>query len=102
VFAVNKKVKRLQIRFQELTAFLPLLLVVGMFENSEGALQQVTQSKNSDLPGLRLNELLASNRTGILDDEGRSSDWVEIYNPGTGAIRLGRYYLTNDPKTLDK
>ena len=73
-----------------------------MFENSEGALQQVIQSKNSDLPGLRLNELLASNRTGILDDEGRSSDWVEIYNPGTGAIRLGRYYLTNDPKTLDK
>lgn len=88
MFAVNKKVKRLQIRFQELTAFLPLLLVVGMFENSEGALQQVTQSKNSDLPGLRLNELLASNRTGILDDEGRSSDWVEITTPAQGPFDL--------------
>ena len=53
MFAVNKKVKRLQIRFQELTAFLPLLLVVGMFENSEGALSPVFVS-TSYLPRIAL------------------------------------------------
>ena len=70
---------------------MPLLLVMGMIGNSEGA-----------PAGLRLNELLASNRAGKLDDEGQSSDWIEIHNPDAVALRLGGYHLTNDPNTLDK
>ena len=52
--------------------------------------------------GLRLNELLASNRMGKLDDQRQSSDWIEVHNPGNGALRLGGYRLTNDPNLLDK
>ena len=53
-------------------------------------------------PGLRLNEILASNRAGRLDDEGESSDWVEIHNSGTRPERLGSYHLTDDPALPQK
>ncbi|MBQ17467.1 MAG: hypothetical protein CMJ65_10115 [Planctomycetaceae bacterium] len=51
---------------------------------------------------LRLNELVASNRADRLDDEGQSSDWIEIHNSGSQPLRLGGYHLTNDLKVLDK
>ena len=51
---------------------------------------------------LQLNELLASNRADRLDDEGQSSDWVEVHNSGHRPLRLGGYRLTNDLKDLDK
>ena len=90
-----------------------LLVMVGMTGRGDGSLQQVTQPKDDDPARpqariasasgcLRLNELLASNRVGRLDDERRSSDWIEVHNPGTGTLRLGGYRLTNDPNVLDK
>jgi len=90
-----------------------LLVVVGVNERGDSSLQQVTQSKDDDPARpqartastsgrLRLNELLASNRMGRLDDERQSSDWIEVHNPGTGTLRLGGYRLTNDPNVLDK
>ena len=51
---------------------------------------------------LRLNELLASNRRGRRDDQGRSSDWIEIHNSGNQPLQLGGYHLTDDLKDLDK
>jgi len=39
------------------------------------------------LDGLSLviNEMMAANGTTLLDEDGDSSDWVEIYNPTDGA-----------------
>ena len=51
---------------------------------------------------LRLNELLASNRRGRRDDQGRSSDWIEIHNSGNQPLQLGGFHLTDDLKDLDK
>ena len=54
-------------------------------------------------PGVfRLNELLASNRTGGVDDQGRSSDWVEIYNSSTRVEELTGYCLTDDLRVPGK
>ena len=64
-----------------------LLVVVGVTEHGDSALQQVAQLKDDDSARpqakivatsgrLRLNELLASNRMGRLDDERQSSDWI--------------------------
>ncbi len=44
---------------------------------------------------LRINELLASNRSGALDDEGGSSDWVELYHTGSEVLRLAKFRLSN-------
>ncbi|MEO1995386.1 MAG: hypothetical protein ABGZ17_08935, partial [Planctomycetaceae bacterium] len=52
--------------------------------------------------GLRLNELLASNRSGLLDDEGVSSDWVEVHNTTNRTVRLSGFRLTDDLTEPDK
>lgn len=44
-----------------------------------------------------LNEFLASNDANLLDAQGNSSDWIEIYNPNVFAIDLAGYFLSDDP-----
>ena len=58
--------------------------------------------ENADVGKIRLNEILASNRTGLSDDDGDSSDWVELYNASAKALRLDGYRLTNDLDVPDK
>lgn len=47
-----------------------------------------------------LNEFLAFNDEGLLDEDGEASDWIEVRNPHTFDIDLGGYYLTDDPFDL--
>ncbi|MCF7762744.1 MAG: lamin tail domain-containing protein [Verrucomicrobia bacterium] len=49
---------------------------------------------------LVINEFVADNSGGFQDEDGDASDWVEIYNPSTGPIGLGGWYLTDDPEQL--
>jgi hypothetical protein len=46
-----------------------------------------------------LNEFLASNDTGLVDNNGSYSDWIEIHNPNAFEIDLGGYYLADTPST---
>ena len=88
------------------TTIVAVLLAVGVT-------QGFTQLKDNDsvrsqdavvsMSGrIRLNEILASNRAGRLDDEGQTSDWIEIHNPGATPMRLGGYRLTNDSNVPNK
>lgn len=43
-----------------------------------------------------LSEFLASNRNSLNDEDGESSDWLEIYNQGTSTIDLGGFALSDD------
>jgi len=47
-------------------------------------------------PGLKINEILARNRNGLRDEDGDTSDWIEIYNAGPGTQSLGGWALTDD------
>ena len=49
-----------------------------------------------------ISEFLASNRNGITDANGASSDWIEIYNAGDEAVDLVDYSLTDDPSNARK
>jgi hypothetical protein len=51
---------------------------------------------------LIINEFTASNDTGILDEDGMTSDWIEIYNPTSATIDLDGWYLTDNARQLDK
>jgi len=44
-----------------------------------------------------INELMSSNKNTILDEDGDSPDWFELYNPGENAVFLGGFGLTDDP-----
>ncbi len=46
-----------------------------------------------------ITEFQASNRGTIDDEDGDSSDWVEIHNPGSVDVNLAGWYLTDDPLT---
>ena len=52
---------------------------------------------------LILSEALAEpDSTGILDDYGRRSGWVELYNTSTGTVSFGGCFLTDDISDLRK
>ena len=48
----------------------------------------------------RIDEFMASNKATLVDEDGDRSDWIEIYNPGTTAINLSGWHLTNQSTNL--
>lgn len=57
--------------------------------------ETMTVSPASAWP-LFINELLASNDTGITDEAGEHDDWLEIYNAGDEPLWLGDKYLSDN------
>ncbi|MHC4743392.1 MAG: lamin tail domain-containing protein, partial [Planctomycetota bacterium] len=58
---------------------------------------------------LVISEFMVSNASAapltqgeILDEDGESSDWIEIHNPTSKAVELNGWYLTDDPNELDQ
>jgi hypothetical protein len=52
---------------------------------------------------LRINEIIASNANGQMDDFFETDDWIEIYNPpGSPITNLAGYYLSDNPLNLTK
>jgi len=51
---------------------------------------------------LYVNEILASNSSGIRDIEGNPEDWFEIYNPNNYEINLAGYYLSDNASNPTK
>lgn len=51
---------------------------------------------------VRINEIMASNRTAHLDGDGNAVDWIELYNPLSETVDLTGYHLTDDSGNLTK
>ncbi len=51
-----------------------------------------------DLPAgdVVINEFMAANATGLADEDGDHSDWIELYNQGAVAVDLEGWCLTDD------
>ncbi|MCK4293995.1 MAG: lamin tail domain-containing protein, partial [Planctomycetes bacterium] len=73
---------------------------------NEGQLTAITGTYSQPLV---ISEFMASNKSDnppdpekgeLLDEDGDSSDWIEIYNPTDIAIDLGGWYLTNNDLNL--
>jgi hypothetical protein len=43
-----------------------------------------------------LSEFMAGNGRTLADEDGDSSDWIEIYNGGAGAVNLAGWFLTDE------
>lgn len=72
-----------------------IFLVLSAGQISSAAANQKTN-------GLLINEFMADNESGLTDEDGDYSDWIEIYNPGNTAVNLGSWALTDDPDDLQK
>ena len=70
--------------------------------NANGTTSQDIQIRTA-FPGEPiLSEFLTSNDSGIMDEDGDNSDWIEIHNPGGSTVFLNGYYLTDDAVNLTK
>jgi hypothetical protein len=49
-----------------------------------------------------ISEFMAANTSTIRDDDGKWSDWIELYNSGDSAVSLSGWYLSDDPTRLTK
>jgi len=49
-----------------------------------------------------LSEIVASNASGLQDNYGDESDWIELYNAGDETADLTGWHLTDDSADLDK
>src|SRR6266446_5424640 len=49
-----------------------------------------------------ISEFLAHNTSGLMDEDGDFSDWIELYNSGTNSVDLGGWFLTDDATRLTK
>ncbi len=43
-----------------------------------------------------ISEFLANNNTGLTDENGTTSDWIELFNDGTTTVNLAGWRLTDD------
>ena len=50
--------------------------------------------------GLLITEFMANNSNTLTDEDGDSSDWIEIFNPTAGTVTLDGAYLTDDALNL--
>ncbi len=55
-----------------------------------------------DASMLRITEFVASNDKSLLDYDGASSDWLEIYNSGGDTVNLGGLHLTDNAANKTK
>jgi len=53
-------------------------------------------------PSIRISEFMASNSSSLLDEDGESSDWIEIFNEAGEELNLAGWYLTDDATDLTK
>tara|TARA_B100000575_G_scaffold94823_1_gene75563 strand:+ start:1371 stop:3704 length:2334 start_codon:yes stop_codon:yes gene_type:complete len=57
---------------------------------------------NSNSQNIIINEIMSSNESSILDKDGDSSDWLEIYNSSNQILNLENFSISDDIKSLDK
>lgn len=48
-------------------------------------------------PPMRINEVVTANADGLLDQDGLTSDWIELHNAGLDPVNLDGWFLTDDP-----
>lgn len=54
------------------------------------------------LPEVVITEFMADNRRTLRDEDGDSTDWIELFNTGTGPVELGGWFLTDTRTNLTK
>ncbi len=68
------------------------------YENTHEGYMAYMSSYTVEPGTLMLNEIMAAPRSGIRDEDGELSDWVELYNSGDTPINLKGLALSDDDK----
>ena len=91
---LSRSPKSLKMIFPKLP--LRITKVIGL------ALILVILNPGSSSADIIITEFMASNNSVIDDEDGDSSDWIEIYNTGPAIVNLDGFHLTDDQTDLTK
>jgi len=67
------------------------------FPNTRTGLSSMHASTIDASRGLVINELMASNRTALADEDGQHHDWIELHNGGVRTVDLYSFFLSDNP-----
>jgi hypothetical protein len=59
-------------------------------------------SRNTFAQKIVINEFMSSNYSALKDEDGATSDWLELFNNNNNSIDLDGYYLSDDRNDLTK
>ncbi len=79
--------------------FFWLIIAAALLLNGQ---QLISTTGDEGRGDLIINEFVAENHSGLADEDGDYSDWIEIYNPGRWAVNLAGWSLTDDPAQPEK
>jgi hypothetical protein len=85
--------------FARARKFFWLIIVAALLLNGQ---QLLSTTVDEDPGDLIINEFVAENHSGLVDEDGDYSDWIEIYNPGRRAVNLAGWSLTDNPAQPEK
>ena len=84
----------LQPRFWRCALSLILLLCLAATPLTGASLAEAENPPLQDNQGIRLNEVMSSNRRALSDGKGNYPDWIEIYNEGSASVNLSEWILS--------
>jgi hypothetical protein len=87
--ASGQRLSRVHQRLGALCVFLCLLVTLGLSQSSKAA-------------SVVISEFLAENDGGYRDQDGDSSDWIELHNISAATVDLGGWHLTDNSTNLTK
>lgn len=67
-----------------------LILLAAVLTTAVPALSQGRKA-------LRINEVMVSNQNSVVDDFGRHSAWIELFNTNFAPLEISSVYITTDP-----
>jgi hypothetical protein len=68
--------------------------LAGNAFNGEG--WTCTLDPSTAITGVAINEIMAANKKTLRDEDGDSSDWIELYNAGAATVDLAGWFLSDD------
>jgi hypothetical protein len=69
----------------------------GLSGNFAGGSWTYTLNTTQPPPSVVISEFMADNSSGIKDDDGKKSDWIELFNMGLLPVNLDGWSLSVDP-----
>ncbi|MCA9490574.1 MAG: lamin tail domain-containing protein, partial [Myxococcales bacterium] len=70
--------------------------LLALLAACKGAVTPVPTEPTPTPANVVINELMASNATGLQDESGAFPDWIELHNTGDEAADLSAWFMTDD------
>lgn len=78
----------------------PPAALAPVIEPTEAELWESVNPAGTAVPNIIINEIVASNATGLRTRQGKYEDWVELFNPTTESVNISGWYLTDSLNNL--